>query len=398
MSTLKSSNLIPSLSYGFTAGASYRNKKVEANLVLGGYDQSRFTASNLSFSFASQDAEVLTVGVQSIVAEDTLIGTTSFTSGGNGHLSVIDSTVPHLWLPRAICDLMESALGLTYDNQSDLYLVNDTIHTQLQASKPTFTFKIGDKQFDDGNGTNIQLPYAAFDLQVGWPIYSTNQNYFPIRRAANESQYVLGRTLLQEAYLVVDYERRNFTIGQATFPDPLPSARIITIKSPSNSASNSGITTGAIIGIAVGAAAVIIALVLGFLFWRRRTRNTVKAAELEAIAMKKRSMAKDTKFDHRDSIEGGPVEMYADGEHRLSELPVGEDGKRRTHGFAQELPGQTRVFEMQGDMPYGHEMEGSTPGATPRGSVPPSPYQHGLSPNPYRGSPQPSPKFQDERR
>jgi hypothetical protein len=397
---LRDSNLIPSLSYGFTAGAAYRNKKVEANLVLGGYDQTRFAPSNLSFSFASTDAEVLTVGVQSIVAEDTLLGTTSFTAGGNGHLSVLDSTVPHLWLPRAICDQMENALGLQYDNQSDLYLVNDTIHTQLQQNNPTFTFKIGDKQFDDGNGTNIQLPYAAFDLQIGWPVYSTDQNYFPIRRAANESQYVLGRTLLQEAYLVVDYERRNFTIGQALFPDPLPSSRIITIQPTGKSTdSKSGISTGAIAGIAVGAAAIIIALVLGLIFWRRRKRQHVeKANELEAIAAKKRSMQKDPKYDPLDGGggAGAATEMSAEGEHRISELPIGEADRKRLQSFPHELPSPRPVFEMMGDTPY--EMEGSTPSQTPRGSVPPSPYQHGLSPNPSGRSPQPSPKFHPEQR
>jgi hypothetical protein len=393
MTTLRQFNLIPSLSYGLTAGASYRNKKVEANLVLGGYDQSRFTPSNLSFSFASQDTEILTVGVQSIVAEDTLLGTTSFTAGGNGHLSVIDSTVPHLWLPRAICDLMENALGLQYDNQSDLYLVNDTIHSQLQQNNPTFTFKIGNKAFDDGNGTNIQLPYAAFDLQVGWPVYSTNQNYFPIRRAANESQYVLGRALLQEAYLVVDYERRNFTIGQAVFPDPMPSSRIVTIQSTgNNSNSNSGISTGAIVGIAIGAAAVILALVLGFIFWKRRRRNQEKAAELEANEAKKRSIHKDPKYE---PLDGDAAEMYAEGEHRLSELPVTGDRKQRPHSLPQELPSPQPVFEMAGDTPY--EMDG-TPTGTPRGSVPPSPYQHGFSPHPYQRSPQPSPKLHSEQR
>jgi hypothetical protein len=376
MSNLRTAKLIPSLSYGFTAGASYQNKQVDANLVLGGYDATRFTPSNQSYSFASQDAEVLTVGVQSIVADNTLIGTTSFTSGGNSHLSVIDSSVPHLWLPRAICDQMELALGLSYDNQSDLYLVNDTIHTQLQSSNPTFTFKIGEKAFDDGNGTNIELPYAAFDLQVGWPIYSENQNYFPIRRAANDTQYRLGRALLQEAYIVVDYERRNFTISQALFPDPLPEQRIVAIP-PVGSASkgSSGIGAGAIAGIAVGVAALVIGLIAAFFFWRRRKgkKEAVKAAELEAIAAKKNSMHKDYK---KEPAADETTELSAYGENQINEMPAHSSGKMHPQGFAHEMPTPRPVFEMAGDTPQ--EMDG-TPSSTPRTGAPPSPYNAHLS-------------------
>lgn len=395
MTSLRNAKLIPSLSYGYTAGAAYRNKQVDGNLVLGGYDQSRFTASNRSFTFASQDSDILTVGVQSIVADNTLLGTTSFTSNGGGHLSVIDSTAPHIWLPRAVCDQMELALGLQYDNQSDLYLVNSSIHTQLQSLDPTFTFKLGDKAFDDGNGTNIELPYAAFDLQVGWPIYSENQNYFPIRRAANDTQYRLGRTLLQEAYIVVDYERRNFTVGQATFPDPLPQQRIVTIQPDGGNQgdSDSGLGAGAIAGIAVGVGVLVIALIAGFFFWRRRKqkKEASKTAELEAISAKKQSMHKDPKYE---PLEGETAEMYAEGENRINEMPATARRKDAPHNFAQELDSPRPVFEMMGDTPY--EMDG-TPSATPRSAVPPSPYQSHLSAN-YAQSPQPSPKLSPEGR
>jgi hypothetical protein len=391
MTSLRSNKLIPSLSFGFTAGAAYRNRRVDGNLVLGGYDQSRFEPSNHTIAFASQDAEILTVGVQSIIADNTLIGTTSFTAGGGGHLSVIDSTVPHLWLPRSICDQMEAALGLQYDNQSDLYLVNSSIHTQLQSLNPTFTFKLGERAFDDGNGTNIELPYAAFDLQVGWPIYSENQNYFPIRRAANDTQYTLGRTLLQEAYLVVDYERRNFSIGQATFADPLPAQRIVTIQPSSTPDSGSGgIGGGAIAGIAIGVAVLVLALVGGFFFWRRRKQQRERnTPELEAIAAKKQSIHKDPKYEPLNA--DGTIEMSAEGEHRINELAA--TGHRKDH--ATELPTQQPVFEMMGDTPYGHEMDG-TPSATPRSTVPPSPYGTHLSTGTTGYSvvsPQSSPKF-----
>ncbi|KAF2810258.1 acid protease, partial [Mytilinidion resinicola] len=272
---------IPSLSYAYTAGAKYRLKSVFGSLILGGYDETRFTPSNFSLSFSSDATKLLTVGVQSIIGLDTLQGTQSFTT--SGHLSLMDSTVPHLWLPRDICDGIEQAFGLTYDPTTDLYLVNETMHTQLHHLNPTLTFKLGDTIYDTGaNATNIVLPYAALDLQASYPFYKNATNYFPIRRAANDSQYVLGRTLLQEAYLIVDYERQNFTIAPASFPDPLPAPHVMAITPPSNTTSPASnpsasskplLSTGAIAGIAAGGGALLILLALALLFFLRRRRH-----------------------------------------------------------------------------------------------------------------------------
>lgn len=258
-------------------------KSVFGSLILGGYDSTRFepNENDFSFSFAQEADQILTVGIQSINAVNTLQGT--FSLALSGHFSMIDSSVPHLWLPRAVCDNFETAFGLTYDPATDLYLVNSTIHEQLVSRNPSVTFKLANSLSETGtNYTNIVLPYAAFDLQASSPIYPNATNYFPIRRAANDSQYVLGRTLLQEAYIIVDYHQSNFSLFQAAFPDPLPSPNIIGIESPSNStdegsssSSNNPLSIGAIAGIAAGGAAIIIILIAGaiYLHKRRKTRK-----------------------------------------------------------------------------------------------------------------------------
>lgn len=284
---LRGASKIPSLSYAYTAGAKYRLKSVFGSLILGGYDATRFKANinGFSFTFSTDPSRLLTVSVASIMGTNTLEGTISMTSGA--HFSVIDSTVPHLWLPRDVCTQFEKAFGLTYDARTDLYLVNDTIHKQLQSKNPTVTIKLANSLDTSTNYTNIQLPYAAFDLQASYPFYKNATNYFPIRRAANDSQYVLGRTLLQEAYLIVDYERANFTVAPAVFPDPLPAANVITITSPnSKTASNtsSGLGAGAIAGIIIG---VLLLLSLGaagiFIFLRKRHAQTKASShELES--------------------------------------------------------------------------------------------------------------------
>jgi hypothetical protein len=166
---LRNATKIPSLSYAYTAGAKYRLKSVFGNLILGGYDSTRFRPNTnaFSFSFSTDPSKLLTVGVDSILATNSLQGTFSLTSGA--HFSVIDSTVPHLWLPTAICSQFERAFGLTYDPNTDLYLVNDTIHQQLLSRNPTLTIKLINSLQDTAtNYTNIQLPYAAFDLQASY--------------------------------------------------------------------------------------------------------------------------------------------------------------------------------------------------------------------------------------
>jgi LPXTG-motif cell wall-anchored protein len=324
---LRNATKIPSLSYAYTAGAKYRLKSVFGNLILGGYDSTRFKPNDndFSFTFSTDPSKLLTVGVDSIMATNSLQGTFSLSSGA--HFSVIDSTVPHLWLPTAICTQFERAFGLTYDPHTDLYLVNDTIHQQLVSRNPTLTFKLVNSLENTATKyTNIQLPYAAFDLQASYPYYPNATNYFPIRRAANDTQYVLGRTLLQEAYLIVDYERANFTIAQAVFPDPLPAAKVVTItsKGATNSpeTGSSGLGTGAIVGIAVGAAVLLFLAIFAFFFFRKR-RTKKQTYEL---ANNQLSDAGSSRF------LTSPRPMKSQGPSELSGTPLTElDSPQVTH-------------------------------------------------------------------
>jgi len=76
--------------------------------------------------------------------------------------------------------------------------VNSTTRDQLLQLKPQVTFTVGNTA-DGGRTTPITLPYAAFDLIANHPIYPNATRYFPLRRAANDTQHTLGRTFLQEA-------------------------------------------------------------------------------------------------------------------------------------------------------------------------------------------------------
>lgn len=196
MTTLKKRNVIPSVSFGYTAGAQYRLKKVLGSLTLGGYDQSRFTPNPLSISFAPDNDRDLVVGLQSIKTISENGVSSSLLS--EGVLAYVDSTIPYIWLPVDACIQFEKAFGLTWDDKSELYLVNDTLHEKMLAQNASVSFTIGNG-VSQGQTVEITLPYASFDLVAEYPLVENRTNYFPLKRAANVTQYTLGRTFLQEA-------------------------------------------------------------------------------------------------------------------------------------------------------------------------------------------------------
>jgi hypothetical protein len=125
-------------------------------------------------------------------------GSTSITLLSDPINIFIDSTDPNLWLPQDVCEAFESAFGLTLDNTTGLYLINETQHTALQNSDAEVSFRISDVT-SGGDSVRITLPYDAFDLTVEYPLVDNTSYYFPLKRAANSTQYTLGRTFLQEA-------------------------------------------------------------------------------------------------------------------------------------------------------------------------------------------------------
>lgn len=194
MSNLKQRSLIPSLTWGYTAGNQYRLNKVLGSLTLGGYDSSRFIPNNVSFAFNEIDDRDLTVVIQKVTmtAEgiSQLLSSTSIAA-------FVDSTVPYIYLPAEVCKKFEAAFGLTWNTDVQAYLVNDTLNNRLTAQNPSVTFTLG--TLTTTNTVDISLPYAAFDLIADYPLMPNKTRYFPLVRAANDSQYTLGRTFLQEA-------------------------------------------------------------------------------------------------------------------------------------------------------------------------------------------------------
>jgi len=107
--SLRNQSLVPSLSYGYTAGAVYMGKMGLASLVLGGYDASRFEANNLTMLVSPDDSRRLYVGLHSVQVDRSLIETVSLLP--NGISAAIDSTVPEIWVPISACQAFEASFG-----------------------------------------------------------------------------------------------------------------------------------------------------------------------------------------------------------------------------------------------------------------------------------------------
>lgn len=186
----------------------------------------------------------------------------------------LDFTLPYLWLPGSVCDHIATVFKLQYDNSTELYLVSDDTHAELMTQDPVFTFAFGES-LSVKDTVSIKLPYAAFDLQASWPIYNSTKNYFPIRRASNATQLTLGRAFMQEAYMIVDFERGNFSLHQAAFP-PSNAQRIVSIPGKDSDPfhKESKLSKGSIAGIVTGSViSVALLVVLATLLVRRRTHR-----------------------------------------------------------------------------------------------------------------------------
>ncbi|CAI6292567.1 unnamed protein product [Periconia digitata] len=341
--TLRDEEKIPSMSYGYTAGASYRTPQITGSLVLGGYDETRRKNIETSFPFDPSGSHMISLTVQSIDTTNSLLG--PMTVHDTPFYVNIDSTIPHLWLPVQACEKFEQVFGLQYDPTTQLYLVNSTSHDRLKQMNPSINFQLGASR-DPNRVVNINFPYGAFDLQASHPFYPNATNYFPIRRA-NETQFTLGRTFLQEAYLITDYENQNFSISQAAFETPLQE-RIVPIvsKDYANRSTNasktyigsSALSNPAIVGISIGSFAFILVVVAAFYFFFKIKKDTAESKSMQP------------KVEQSSSESGSNrVEVPDNGQCEMDAVPT-----------LRELNG-SEVYMHEVDAWHAAEVAGSTP-------------------------------------
>lgn len=153
-------------------------------MVFGGYDASLNGSSSVSFNFAENAGRELVVAVQSITK---IVDDTRTDLLPSGILAVLDSSQPNIWLPVEACRRFEEAFGISWNETSEMYTLNSTLHDSLVVENANVTFQLGNT-LSGGSTVDIVFPYSAFDLTASWPSASESQPYFPLKRAANDTQ------------------------------------------------------------------------------------------------------------------------------------------------------------------------------------------------------------------
>ncbi|KAJ4322617.1 hypothetical protein N0V84_004755 [Fusarium piperis] len=274
--------LIPSYSFGYTAGAHYNS--MERTLVRG----------------------IDIMPAEGSVAPDTWDSQYMMLSEWETSFNAIfDSSTPYLWLPDRVCDQFAAALNLTYNSTFDLYLLsNEQYREYSKAETLSLTFILSSFDNNDNFGdpydvsgiVNITLPLRAFVSLLQYPFMEETIQYgepavpyFMLRKAHNSSTYILGRSFLQESYLITKYDEAIFSIHQALFPeDSSPDDELVAITQPDNSPypapfsghPRNGLSKGAIAGIGAGSGAFVACMValVGCLCYRRKRRSSAESA------------------------------------------------------------------------------------------------------------------------
>jgi hypothetical protein len=353
LSTLYNQSLIPSRSWAYSAGAHYNNPPVFGSLTLGGFDTTRFKPNNVSFSFGADFSRDLLVSLQSVTYD---------TAGSSPLLAssidiFIDSLITEIWLPANVCEAFARQFNLTWNEQGQLYFVGEEAHAILVKQNPTFTFKVGPAG-GGGETVEIVLPYAAFDLNLTAPIVGNDTRWFPLKQAQNSTQYTLGRVFLQEAYVIADYERHNFSISQILFPSTSVAANLVAIHPPGHETNDTtnitatstkrGLQTGAIAGIAIAGVATLALVAIAALLWRRKKkRHELADTSVQRPAGQEHTHnAVDLTPDAAKPELEGDKSIHEMTEQHLvpPELPAYE-GRWGRHELVQE----DSIHEMEGD-------------------------------------------------
>ncbi|KAI1491466.1 aspartic peptidase domain-containing protein [Biscogniauxia mediterranea] len=308
------SGIIPSHSYGYTAGAYYGGSRgTPLSLTLGGYDANRFEPHDTKFSLDSITRQpsillrAITASVSDVGKAPTAWASPSvpLMEFNESVTALIDSSTPYLWLPTTICDRFAASLNLTWDESFGLYVFSNTENLENYQSSPdlSFTFTLSSADNHDNFGqpldvpgiVNITISSQAFVQNLRYPFKnlipyrSPAVPYFPLTRADNSSQIIIGRSFLQEAYMITNYETSTFSIHQAKFPDdPWTNTSIQTIAFTPNSGyagpgsksgKQAGLTDAQLAGLVVGIAVIGIAAVAAIWLMRRRKRGHQEVAK-----------------------------------------------------------------------------------------------------------------------
>ena len=209
--------------------AKYDVENAPASLILGGYDASRFDPSTTVSSSMHSDNRTFTIWLGDIAINDA--GKDPQASYQPKLIVDLDFTTPYLSLPNEVCRNMEKSLGLTWDNESRLYFVNDTIHNGLVSRNANISFWI----YGDIGKHQFVLSYKSLVLTAKPPLVNQTRKYFAVQRS--RGSYFLGRAFLQETYMTAVFDHPGggyFNLSQANLSDRIR-PKIVAIKAADKS-------------------------------------------------------------------------------------------------------------------------------------------------------------------
>jgi len=369
---------IPSYTYGYTAGAYYRNGGTShSSLTLGGYDQNRFEPHDIDFHLernADRLPQALVRGIEVSVPdgvgkpEGWESNPQALSRMNESFVALIDSSTPFLWLPDSVIHDFVQYMMLSWNKSLDAYTMNNTQLADLRKDDMySFTFSLSSFDNTDDFGSpldvtgvvNITLPGAAFAHILQYPYNNEAipwgdpaQQFFPIKRAEGD-KFILGRTFLQEAYLLTKYDSEVFSVHQAKHPSDTNSFDIKAVTQPAGSdfpppnsrEEPSGLSKSQMIGIVCGTLIVCLVGLFIFCFCCRKRRKAKKARmmtayddakDVESSIMEETPRTpvarifskilrrKHSRKSESDSVTAGtesnPAEVGADATHEVYEL------------------------------------------------------------------------------
>lgn len=291
------------------------------------------------------------LNLESLVVVNSPIGTFSALPEYGVNL-IIDSILPDLWLPQNVCDFLAQTLNLTFDSTTGRYLIDSSTHSALREASPEFTFTLSASQ-PPTETLNIVLPYSAFDLWLQPPIYESPVPYFPIRVTPDESDFILGRAFLQEAYIAIDWERGNFTLGQVVTGEGSPTITPI-LPVEDNASKGGSLGRGSIVGIVIGAVVAAACLLFAALWCRRRISGERRLADdsLSPRRMDEKTRSEESRLSelYGRGIAGHELDSKARMELLSTELTEmqGEEDKHQAMSVPlYELDGGYRAQELE---------------------------------------------------
>jgi cbb3-type cytochrome oxidase subunit 3 len=291
--------------------------------------------------------------------------------------AIIDSSTPYLWLPDEACDQFAQSLNLTYNSTFELYTISDDQYRDY-TNDETFDLTFVLSSFDDNDNfgdpynvpgiVNITIPLRAFVGLLQYPFMPDTIQYgdpaipyFMLRKAKNSASYILGRSFLQESYLITKYDEGVFSIHQALFPDePSTNSELTAIKQSDNSPypppyaeDEAGLSDGQVIGIGVGVGLGVFVVCAAALFvWLYFRRKRKRAAKSNNPSAEDQDL---TPNNGSRSPKSPLVILFSKILRRNNSTQRAEDGAN-VRGKVAEVP-DTQIHEMSAPLPIA-ELDG----------------------------------------